>query len=79
MEHEQVQVTVDAVIPFVNDKYTGICIKWFGNIGFGEYNLYKINEEDGWHGDSEYMDSNDDKWFLKMLMEQFIERIDIDE
>lgn len=76
---DELDIVVDAVIPFKNEKYDGICIKWYGNIGFGEYNLYKENEEDGWHGDSECMDTNDDKAFLKLLMDKFIEQVKIEQ
>lgn len=62
-----------------------IFIDWESNIGFGEYTIeYNPN----WNSmpqlffaDSEYMDSNDDKSFLRLLLkkasEWIIERIDI--
>lgn len=78
LKPEEIDIKINFVIPFKNEKYEGICIKWNGNIGFGEYTLYKTNEEDGWHADSECMDSNDDKAFLKILMEQFIKQVKID-
>lgn len=78
MKNLHPNVTVDEIIPFKNEEYEGLCFKWYGNIGFGEYNIYRKTSENQWHGDSECMDTNDDKSFLKILMEQFIERIDID-
>lgn len=77
LKPEEINVKIDSIMPYKNEKYEGICIKWYGNIGYGEYNLYKTNEEDSWHGDSECMDTNEDKAFLKMLMEQFIKQVKI--
>jgi hypothetical protein len=53
-----------------------IRISWNANIGWGEYTLY---EEDGeWKGDSERMDTkNEEKKFLRALLDKFIEEIEI--
>lgn len=32
-----------------------------------------------WNGKSEYMDSNDDKWFIKKLLESLVEQMEIEE
>lgn len=32
-----------------------------------------------WNGESEYMDSNDDKWFIKLLMNSLIDKMEIRE
>lgn len=53
-----------------------IVIFWNSTIGFGQYDLWK--DKDGkWHGDSEYMDSNEDKDFIKKLMELFVEKLTV--
>ena len=75
MEHE---IILDDVIAYSNDTYSGLCFQWHGDIGWGEYNLYKVNNEDGWHGDSECLDTNEDKSFLTELLAQFIESVKID-
>lgn len=65
--------------PFINEKYTGVTIRWDSNIGFGEYTIYKSVDSDKWCAQSERMDNNEDKSFIKELMKLFIEKIDITE
>ena len=54
-------------------------IYWDSSIGFGCYDI--IQGDHKYEGYSEYMDSNEDKDFLKLLLEKafewIIERIDI--
>ena len=64
---------------FVNEKYTGVVIRWDSDIGFGEYTIYKANGSDEWHADSEHMDNNEDKDFIKELMKLFIEKLNVAE
>lgn len=70
-------INLDAyeIKPFVNDRFTGLVITWDSDIGFGEYTIYKEVGSDEWYADSEHMDSNEDKDFLKELMKLFIEKI----
>ena len=72
------KIILDHVDAYKNEEYQGIRFEWHGNIGWGEYNLYKVNDEDGWHGDSECLDDNENKSFLIELMKQFINEIKID-
>lgn len=67
------------VEPFVNDQHSGIIIYWdCPGTGFGEYTIYKEdNSLNVWTGDSEYMDNNNNKSFLKKLMSAWIDQIDI--
>ena len=73
-------INLDAyeIKPFVNEKFTGLVIRWDSDIGFGEYTIYKEVGSDEWHADSEHMDSNEDKDFLKELMKLFVEKIIVD-
>jgi len=73
------KINLDAydIEPFVNEKYTGFVIKWDSDIGFGEYTIYKRTGSDEWCGDSEHMDNNEDKSFLKELLKLFFEKLDI--
>lgn len=72
LNRNEVHVKVDDIVTFDN----GFEIHWHGNIGFGEYNVYK-DKNGVWHADSECMDSNDDRWFLRLLMENFINQIGV--
>ena len=73
----KIHLKIDEVSAFHNEQHEGLCILWSSDIGFGEYNLYKNidDETDTWHGDSECMDSNEDKEFIKELMNLFIQKL----
>lgn len=64
--------------PFVNEKFTGVVIRWDSDIGFGEYTIYKAHDSNEWHADAETMDNNEDKRFVKELMRLFIGKLIID-
>ena len=41
MKENKYEIHVDDIEPFVNEVYSGFKILWSGNIGWGEYTLYK--------------------------------------
>ena len=65
----------------------GFIIRWASpEIGFGEYTIHTKAERNEFgfatgdielEGDSEYMDCNDDKAFLKALLDKLLEKINI--
>lgn len=63
--------------PFENELGRGVVLSWNGDIGFGEYTIYQ-DRNGFFHADSECMDSNEDKDFIKELMRLFIEDLRID-
>lgn len=66
------------VEPYKTKEYECIVFKYADEeFGFGEYTLFKKNNEDKWYGDSDYMDTNNDKAFLQALMSNFLEQIEI--
>ena len=69
------EVEVLAICPYANDKYKGITIEWNGTNGWGEYTISIV--EDKLIGDSECMDGNDDKRFLRALFDNILAQIDI--
>jgi hypothetical protein len=73
------KISLDAyeIEPFVNEKYTGIVIKWDSDIGFGEYTIYKAADSNKWQADSEHMDNNEDKAFLNELLKLFVGSLEI--
>ena len=75
----EVEVHVDDIEPFVNDKYAGFKILWSGDIGWGEYTLYKkIGNDNEWFLDDEYMENpKGDKAFLKLLLNDFATQIEV--
>lgn len=76
-EVDSINLVAYEVEPFVNEKYTGSVIRWDSDIGFGEYTIYKANGSSTWQADSEHMDSNNDKAFLKELLKLFVDKLDI--
>lgn len=78
INREECNVEVVDIEPFDNDEYKGFKIVWSGNVGFGEYSIYQGKDDAGiWRADSECMDSPDDKWFIKKLMDNFIEQLQV--
>lgn len=63
----EVEIQVDDIEPFVNEKYKGFKILWSGNIGFGEYTIYKKVGEDEWYVDDEYI------WKILRMIKLFLE------
>ena len=74
---DTINLEVYGIRPFVNERGSGFVIEWDSDIGFGEYTIYKCVGYDEWHGDSEHMDNNEDKDFIKELMKLFIEKLHI--
>lgn len=78
MKKEEIKINNVEVESFRNsDEIDVIILSWQGNIGWGEYTLYKEKDSDQWKGDSECMDSNEDKSFLKMLLDKFVENVNV--
>lgn len=69
IDRDKVQVQVTDIDTFKN----GMTIRWSGNIGFGEYTIYK--DMGVWKADSECMDTTDDHWFLDLLLKDVANRL----
>lgn len=74
---KEINLQIESVEPFVNAQYSGFTIHWYSTIGFGEYMIYKEKDSDKWYGDSEYMDSGENKEFIAELMRIFIEKLTV--
>ena len=76
---KEIDLKIEAVIPYENDEYTGFTIYWTSSIiGFGEYNIYKSTNSSKWCADSDHMDFDDDKEFITELMRLFIKMLKIE-
>ena len=73
----EINLEINHVGVFKNESEAGLWFDWSSEIGFGEYNIYRDLKTHEWKGESEYMDSNEDKAFLKELMNKFIDKINI--
>lgn len=76
-EVDKINLDAYEIEPFINEKYVGFVIKWDSDIGFGEYTIYKAVGSDKWQADSEHMDNNEDKAFLKELLKLFVGSLEI--
>ncbi len=72
---KSIHLQIENFVPFVNENHIGFIIEWSSDIGYGEYTVYKSENDNNWYGDSECMDSNDDREFITELMRLFIEKI----
>ena len=65
---KDINLQIDSIDFFHNDTHQGMFIRWISTIGFGEYTIYIENETGQIYGDSECMDSNEDKEFITELL-----------
>jgi len=60
-----------------NDIHNGsVTISWSANVGFGEYTLF-VDKKGNIRGDTEFMDSNNDKKFTQLLFNELINKLNI--
>ena len=74
------EVVIDSIQLEAGENENGtqvIVIDWSSNIGWGQYTLYKNQDEQVWKGESETMDSNEKKEFLQILLNKFIESVEV--
>lgn len=75
---DTINLEIIGIHPFYHsDENNGFVIEWDSDIGFGQYIIYKTH--DGFVADSEHMDSNEDKDFIKELMRLFIEDLKVED
>lgn len=87
-------LTIDNIFvnKFIHNNTEVQCLvfEWGCNLGFGQYTLYFNHKdstiEDGFEnrvltkvaGDSEYIDTNNNKEFLKALFEKLIDMVEVE-
>ena len=72
---KEINLEIKDIEIWENANYEGFDISWISTIGFGKYRIYRKTGTDEWCADSETMDINEDKSFIKELMRLFIEKI----
>lgn len=77
MKHEITDLEITAINPYINPSFEGVSIYWAANIGFGECNFFKARGDATWHVDTESMSDNEDKTFLKMLLEELVGIVEV--
>ena len=70
---------IDKFSAFKNEKYEGFKLSWDSNIGFGEITFSKAaGSKDGlWEVQTECMSNNEDKKFIKLVLDKFIEKLNV--
>lgn len=81
MKHEVTDLTIDRVHAFDNELYNGIRIEWSANIGCGQCDIFreKADETSTWKAHTESMSNNEDKTFLKMLLDKLADMVEVTE
>ena len=75
---DTINLKIIGIHPFyLTDGNNGFVIEWDSDIGFGQYIIYKT--PNGFVADSEHMDTNEDKDFIKELMRLFIEDLKVED
>lgn len=77
MKHEITDLEITEINSYSNPSFDGVSMYWTSNIGFGECQFYKAKGDDTWHVDTESMCSNEDKTFLKMLLDKLAEIVEV--
>lgn len=61
------------------DDENGFCLNWDSNIGFGQMTFIKRNDNgcSKLYVETECMSNNEDKEFIKKVLEKFVEELDV--
>lgn len=68
---------IDEVNCFENIRGKVVNISWSANIGFGELTLYQQSEDGKWKAHTECMCNNDDKEFIRMVLNKWVDEMEI--
>lgn len=69
------EIVINDVELVVSENNPLFILRWDSNIGFGEMTFF--NGEDGLSVDTEYMSDNEDKEFIKLVLDKFIEKLKV--
>lgn len=69
------EIVVNDVDLVVSENNPLFILRWDSNIGFGEMTFF--NGEEGLAVDTEYMSDNEDKEFIKLVLDKFIEKLKV--
>jgi hypothetical protein len=80
LKNQITNLEIDEVYWFKHKKREGVIFSWSANIGFGELKIYKATEDkdNKWQVDSECMCSNEDKEFIRMVLNKWVDEMVID-
>ncbi len=70
-------VQIDEVKMFRRENEQGMIINWSANIGWGELTFYQ-NDDGEWKADTECLCSDEDKEFIKAILDKFIDEVKVE-
>lgn len=59
------------------DKEKGFCLSWNSNIGYGQMTFIHSKDNDKIDVETEAMSDNNDKEFIKLVLDKFIEKLNV--
>lgn len=68
-------VTIDYTFDNQDKGYKGFCLNWDSNIGFGQMTFIKQGNE--LKVETECMSDNQDKEFIKLVLNKFIDKLNV--
>lgn len=72
---EDIHLELISAEPFNNDRFSGVCLSWQSDIGFGQYEIYKAKDSNQWVADTETMDFGEDKDFGRKLLQLWMDEV----
>ena len=70
------KILVDDVHVFESKNRKYIVFSWASNIGYGELTIY-ADEEGRWNADTEHMCNNEDKEFIRMVLNEWVNQMEV--
>ena len=79
MKHEIKDLTIESIEIYDNEYANGIHIEWCANIGWGQCYIYRLKSDESgkYQADTEHMSSNNDRTFLKMLLDKLADTVEV--
>lgn len=71
-------LSVNDVHCFENVGHEEIVLSWSANIGFGELTLRREIGSDKWKADTECMCKGEDKEFIRMVLDKWVDGIEVE-
>lgn len=79
--NEECDLHIGDIHAFANDQFNGVRIEWYANhIGFGQCDIIFNLDETGEpkiSADTEHMCNQDNKSFLRALLDEIIDKVEV--
>lgn len=78
MKTKVTDLSIDDAVCFKHELGECLVLYWSANIGFGQVMISRDNGDHTWRADTESMCAEDDKEFLRMVLNQWVEQIEVE-